>query len=322
MKYTGLQQQITSNRRKSILLLLAFPILVLVMVFAFILIVSYSSENPDQPIELSLAWEQFVQSIPFVLIAVGIWFIIAYFSNAAIINATAGSHTLSRKDNMRVYNLTENLCMSIGMKMPMLRVVESSALNAFASGINEKTYTVTLTRGIIDTLSDDELEGVIAHELMHIRNHDVRLLIVSIIFVGIFSFIMQIAYRSILFGSATRRRDNDKGGGAAVMLVVLALAAIAYLLSFLFKLSLSRRREYMADSGAVEMTRNPDALARALEKISGRSHVEEIKSADIQQMYIENNPNESPSAGFLGGLGGLFSTHPPIEKRIKFLRQL
>lgn len=320
MKYVGLQQQITSNKQKSILLLLAFPLLVLIMVFTFLFIINY---DPDFPMSIESAWEQFLQSIPLVLVAVGIWFVIAYFSNAAIINATAGSHTLSRKENMRVYNLTENLCMSIGMKMPMLRVVESSALNAFASGINDKTYTVTLTRGIIDTLEDDELEGVIAHELMHIRNHDVRLLIVSIIFVGIFSFIMQIAYRSILFGGATRRKsNNDKGGGAAVMLIVLALAALAYFLSFLFKLSLSRRREYMADSGAVEMTRNPEGLARALEKISGRSHVEEIKSGDLQQMYIENKPNNSESMGFLGGLGGLFSTHPPIEKRIDFLRRL
>lgn len=320
MKYVGLQQQITSNKQKSILLLLAFPLLVLIMVFTFLFIINY---DPDFPMSIESAWEQFLQSIPLVLVAVGIWFVIAYFSNAAIINATAGSHTLSRKENMRVYNLTENLCMSIGMKMPMLRVVESSALNAFASGINDKTYTVTLTRGIIDTLEDDELEGVIAHELMHIRNHDVRLLIVSIIFVGIFSFIMQIAYRSILFGGATRRKNNnDKGGGAAVMLIILALAALAYFLSFLFKLSLSRRREYMADSGAVEMTRNPEGLARALEKISGRSHVEEIKSGDLQQMYIENKPNNSESMGFLGGLGGLFSTHPPIEKRIDFLRRL
>jgi len=320
MKYVGLQQQITSNKQKSILLLLAFPLLVLIMVFTFLFIINY---DPDFPMSIESAWEQFLQSIPLVLVAVGIWFVIAYFSNAAIINATAGSHTLSRKENMRVYNLTENLCMSIGMKMPMLRVVESSALNAFASGINDKTYTVTLTRGIIDTLEDDELEGVIAHELMHIRNHDVRLLIVSIIFVGIFSFIMQIAYRSILFGGATRHKNNnDKGGGAAVMLIVLALAALAYFLSFLFKLSLSRRREYMADSGAVEMTRNPEGLARALEKISGRSHVEEIKSGDLQQMYIENKPNNSESMGFLGGLGGLFSTHPPIEKRIDFLRRL
>src|SRR5690554_4955359 len=320
MKYVGLQEQISKNTRKSILLLLAFPLLVLVLVFAFFFILNFGNEI-TMPIDF--VFQQFLEAVPIVLIAVGIWFAIAYFFNASIINATAQSHTLSRKENMRVYNLTEKLCMSIGMTMPMLRIIESDGLNAFASGINDKTYTVTLTRGIIDTLEDDELEGVIAHELMHIRNHDVRLLIVSIIFVGIFSFIMQIAYRSILFGGATRHKNNnDKGGGAAVMLIVLALAALAYFLSFLFKLSLSRRREYMADSGAVEMTRNPEGLARALEKISGRSHVEEIKSADIQQMYIENNPNESPSAGFLGGLGGLFSTHPPIEKRIKFLRQL
>lgn len=319
MQYIGLQQQVVSNNRKSILLLLSFPILVLAMVFVFTIVVNY---DPDYPIPVDEIISQFITSIPIVLLVVGIWFLIAYFANAAVINATVGSHTLSRKDNMRVYNLTENLCMSVGMKMPKLRIIESQALNAFASGINEKSYTVTLTRGIIEKLNDDELEGVIAHELTHIRNHDVKLLIVSIIFVGIFAFIMQIAYRSILYGSlmGNRKKNNDKGGGTAVIVVILILAAVAYFLSFLFKLALSRKREYLADAGAVEMTKKPLALASALEKISGNSQVEEVKSADVEQMYIENAPKKNTA--FLGGLGGLFSTHPPIEKRIQFLKQI
>ncbi len=316
MKYVGLQQQITSNNRKSVVLLLLFPILVLVMVYAFIFFTNYSSEIPDS---LNYINQEFISTIPFVLIAVGIWFVIAYFTNTTIINKTAGSHTLSRKENMRVYNLTENLCMSVGMKMPKLRIIESQALNAFASGINENSYTVTLTRGIINALEDDELEGVIAHELTHIRNHDVKLLIVSIIFVGIFAFVMRMALRGFIPTRSSRNRKNNEGGGGGGYILIIILAVVAYFLSFLFKMALSRRREYMADAGAVELTRNPLALARALEKISGNSHIKEVKSDDIQEMYIDYTPPKSKAFNISGSL---FASHPPIEKRIAYLKQL
>lgn len=321
MKYVGLQQQISSNNRKSILLLAAFPILVLVMVFAFFWIINL---NQEYPVPFDSILDQFINAIPWVFVIVGVWFVIAYFGNSSMINSAAKSQTLTRKENMRVYNLVENLSMSVGMKMPKLRIIETTGLNAFASGINEKTFTVTLTRGIIDKLEDDELEGVIAHELTHIRNNDVKLLIVTIVFVGIFSFIMGLAMRSILFSSMTggrRSNSNDKGGGTMIMVVVLVLAAVAYLLSFLFKLALSRKREYLADSGAAEMTKNPLALAHALEKISGHSAVEEVKSDDVQQMFIENAKEEKKEGGFSLGLSGLFLTHPPIEKRIAILKQ-
>ena len=320
MKYVGLQQQINSNNRKSILLLAAFPFLVLVMVFAFFWILNF---NQEYPVPFNEVLNQFINAIPWVFVFVGVWFVIAYFGNASMINSAAKSETLSRKENMRVYNLTENLCMSVGMKMPKLRIIESPALNAFASGINEKTFTVTLTRGIIDKLEDDELEGVIAHELTHIRNNDVKLLIVTIVFVGIFSFIMGIAMRSILYSGLSGRRSNsnDKGGGAIIMVVILVLAAVAYFLSFLFKLALSRKREYLADSGAAEMTKNPLALASALEKISGNSSVKKVKSDDVQQMFIENAKEKDEEGGFSLGLNSLFMTHPPIEKRIAVLRQ-
>lgn len=322
MQYVGLQQQITSNARKSVILLLMFPLLILVMVYLFCFLSNYSEE----PVEtwIGLVNQEFISVVPMTLLVVGVWFLIAYFANTAMINAAASSHTLSRTENMRVYNLTENLCMSVGMPMPKLRIIESDALNAFASGINQKNYTVTLTRGIIDTLDDDELEGVIAHELMHIRNHDVKLLIVSIVFVGIFSFIMQMAYRSILwgsFGSSNSKKDNDKGGAVA-MLVILVMAAVAYFLSILFKLALSRKREYLADSGAAEMTKKPLALASALEKISGNSHVEKVKSADLEQLFIDNSPAKNATSNAFSGIANLFSTHPPIEKRIAFLRQI
>lgn len=314
MKYVGLQQQIASNNRKSIFLLMAFPLLVFAMVFALVFFFNFDDEGAP---EMEETFYTFLEFVPGTIIAVGIWFLIAYFVHNKMINSAARSKTLERKENMRVYNLTENLCMSVGMKMPKLRIIESPALNAFASGLNEKNYTVTLTRGIIDKLEDEELEGVIAHELMHIRNKDVRLLVVSIIFVGIFSFVVQIAFRSVLYGGMSRRRGKDDGKG---MIIVLVVALVAYLLSILFKFALSRKREYLADSGAAQMTRRPDALASALEKISGNHHVDKVKSEDVQQMFIENSPKDT-SANFLGGLGGLFSTHPPIKKRIEVLRQ-
>jgi heat shock protein HtpX len=200
------------------------------------------------------------------------------------------------------------------MKMPKLFVIETNALNAFASGIDEKSYAVTLTRGIIDTLDDEELEGVMAHDLAHIRNKDVRLLIISIIFVGIFSFIVSVLFRSLLYGAGNR---NNKKTDGKLIIVALLIAAVVYGLSLLFKFALSRKREYLADAGAVEMTKNAGALASALRKISGQSEVENIKSDDMKQMFIENKPK----AGFFSFIGGLFATHPPIEKRIAILER-
>ncbi|MBM3160937.1 MAG: M48 family metallopeptidase [Bacteroidetes bacterium] len=317
-QYVGLQQQINRNNTRSVLLVIAFPALIL---GAFYAIVAFGARNGNGTFDADLASKAFISGLPMVIFAVSIWFLIAFLSHSAMINLATGAHTLERKNHMRVYNLTENLCMGVGMKMPKLQIIESDALNAFASGINEKTYTVTLTRGIIDKLNDQELEGVIAHELMHIRNRDVRLLIVSIIFVGIFSFLIQVTFRSLLYGamSGGNRRRDGKDSGAALMVIILIVSIVAYILSLLFKFALSRKREYMADAGAAQMTKNPLALASALRKISGNAEVEAVKSEDIQEMFIENPPGSS--AGFLGEMGALFSTHPPIEKRIKVLEQ-
>lgn len=299
MNYIGLQEQIRRNNLRSWLLLIGFPLLILAGVYAFFFFTTGKEhmENVNN---------QFIRTIPLVAAGVGIWFLIAYFANTSMIRAASGSRPATRSEHRRVYNLTENLCISVGMKMPQLFVIDSPALNAFASGIDEKSYAVTLTTGIIDTLSDQELEGVIAHELTHIRNRDVRLLIVSIIFVGILSFAVQFLLRSFMFGN----RRRDKGDGA-LMLVALAIAAVAYLLSVLFKFALSRKREYLADAGAVEMTRNSMALASALRKISGHADVTQVKNDDVKQLFIEHR-----------SLTGLFATHPPIEKRIAILEQL
>lgn len=303
--YIGLHQQIRSNNLKSTFILAAFPLLILVGVYAILFFAQGGME------QLEIVNYNFIRTIPFVLIGVAIWFAIAYFANTAMIQAATHSKPLERKENMRIYNLTENLCMSIGMKMPKLFIIDSPALNAFASGINDKTYAVTLTTGIIEHLNDEELEGVIAHELTHIRNKDVRLLVISIVFVGIFAFAVDILFRNMLWGGNRKNKDDNK-----LILIALLVTVVAYFLSILFKFSLSRKREYLADAGAVELTRNSRALASALRKISGNSEVESVRSEDVKQLFIEHKALDG------AGLMGLFATHPPIEKRIAILEQM
>jgi heat shock protein HtpX len=316
MAYTGIYTQIKRNNRKSILLLIAFPALILALLFAIILVLNY---NPEQE---RINWQQveqfFYQSAPVAIIITAVWFLIAYFAHTSIINRATHSQTLSRKENKTVYNLTENLCMQMGMSMPQLRIIEDNALNAFASGLNEKSFTVTLTRGIINALERDELEGVIAHELMHIKNRDVRLLVISVVFVGIFSLLVQVAFRSFLYGSMRGGGRKNNGGMAIIMILVV----VAYFISQLFRFALSRKREYMADAGAAELTKKPEALASALRKISGNSHLSHLDSEDVKEMFIDNYPDDkNEGLGFIGGMDRWFATHPPIEKRIDVLEK-
>ena len=312
MGYVGLQTQINKNNRKSIILLTAFPLLILVGLFVTLFFLS--GQNIDETKSL------FLRSFPIALVLVGVWFLIAYFSHSQLIQRATHSESLGRKENMRIYNLTENLSMSVGMKMPKLFVIETTALNAFASGINEKNYSVTLTRGLIDTLNDQELEGVIAHELTHIRNKDVRLLIVTIVFVGIFGLIVDLAFRNLLYSGSSRRRDSKDSGGAAIMIILL-VAVVLYFFSMIFKFALSRSREYMADAGAVELTKNAPALASALRKISGNSKLDTTNN-EVKEMFIDNGENDEKKMNFMSSIKNIFSTHPPIEKRIKVLEQL
>jgi len=316
MKYVGLLRQQSSNNFKSILLLIMFPALLIGLTWAFTAIVYPQMSGYDSDgFYMMASGEAFASYAPIVVGAAAIWFLIAFSFHSWMISSATNSKPLQRRDNMRVYNLVENLCMAQGMAMPKVNVIEDNSLNAFASGINKKSYTVTLTRGIIDTLNDAELEGVIGHELMHIRNRDVRLLIVSIIFVGIFTFIAQAAMRSLWFSPGRSRNSKNDKGAVVLMLIVVALAAIGYLFALLLRFAISRKREYMADAGAAQMTKNPRALASALRKISGNPNVASVTREDIAQLFIEHPLKKK------GGFSSLFATHPPIDKRIEILEQ-
>jgi heat shock protein HtpX len=261
--------------------------------------------------------QSFLTTAPFIIGGVGLWFIIAWFSHSAMINSATDSKPLERNENKRVYNLVENLCISTGMTTPKINIIDDDSLNAFASGIDQHTFSISLSKGIIEKLNDEELEAVIAHELTHIRNRDVRLLIISIIFVGIFAFISQAIFRMLQFGGGGRSKKD--GGGGWAIIIALVLALIGFLISSLLRFALSRKREYLADAGSAELTHRPLALASALRKISVDPTIEAVKRKDIAQMFIENPQVPEKKGSF--SISSLFDTHPPIDKRIQILEQ-
>lgn len=333
MKYVGMQTQIARNNRLSALLLAMFPAIILAVVWAVLATVDYLGGGYYDPygnivrqLDAAAVWAEFVRTVPWVLGIVAVWFMIAYWGNQAMVKAATNSRSLSRRECPRVYNIVENLCMSCGMNMPKIDVVDDEGLNAFASGINEKTYTVTVTSGLLRLLDDDELAGVIGHELTHIRNRDTRLLITSIVFVGIISTVMSVVgnmvYRSFIFGMMGSSRDEKNNNGVSValgMVIVLVFTSIAYVFTLLTRFAISRRREYMADAGGAELCGNPLALASALRKISGDPGLAGVDRSDIAQMYIIHP--QALAGGAMNMLNSLFSTHPSTESRIRFLEQ-
>lgn len=309
MQYIGLDKQIRRNNFNSFLLLVAFPALLLGMFYVFFY---FTSEQLD-----STPDSLFLNTLPFVLSIVTLWFLIAWAGHAAFIRMATKSKPLERKENTRIYNLVENLCISQGMKTPNIYIIDDDSLNAFASGIDNRSFSISLSSGIISKLNDEELEGVIGHELTHIKNRDTRVLIISIIFVGIFSFLAELAFRSLRFVGSGKKSKDSKGSGA-IILIAVAVTAIAYFISILLRFGISRKREYLADAGSAEMTKKPYALANALRKISGDPAIEAVESRDVAQLFI-HNPQVSIRKS--GSWDNIFSTHPPIEKRIELLEQ-
>lgn len=331
MKYVGLQTQIDRNNRLSVLLLLAFPCIMLGMVWIFLLILSYVNGGyVDQygeyvhDINIDAVNYYFLNALPWVVGGVGIWFLIAYFSNTSMIRAATHARPLERRENPRVYNIVENLCMTCGMDMPMINVVDDPQLNAFASGIDKKSYTVTVTTGLLDLLTDEELAGVIGHELTHIRNRDTRLLITSIIFVGIVSTIMstvvRMLFNTFIYGGNNRREGKSGGASmAAVMLIAVVCCVIAYFFTLLTRFAISRKREYMADAGGAELCGNPLALASALRKISGDPGLQGVDREDVAQLFIIHEMGLT--SGIQSFFSHMFATHPDTAKRIEILEQ-
>ena len=307
----GLYSPIQSNRRRSIALLIGLFFLVYVLVYAGALLAAALSLNADLDTLTQIAWTNLLQAAPIATMGTVVWILIAYYFHQSMIDAVTGGREIQRSDDPRLYTILENLCISRGIPTPKLKVIESDALNAFATGMNAKQYSITVTTGLLDRLDDAEIEAVLGHELTHIRNGDVRMMVVAVIIVGVISFFAELIFRLWFYNGLSFRdsRSDDRRGGGIAIIVAIGLLAVAYLLSFLIRLALSRSREFLADAGSVELTKNPDAMISALRKIEGRGELPGATSA-VMEMCIDN-PRE--------GFGELFDTHPSVESRISAL---
>jgi heat shock protein HtpX len=316
----GLYTHIQSNKRRSIALLLGLFFLVYLVVFAGALLAEGLTQEASLDWLLRKAWVDLLWASPIATIVTAVWIAVAYFFNQSLIDAVTGSEEITRKEQPRLYNILENLCISRGITLPRLKVTEDQALNAFASGLNEKQYSITVTQGLLDHLNDKEIEAVLGHELTHIRNGDVRMLVIAVIIAGVIGFFAELLFRVMFQGgwgwgrggrSSSSDSDRGKGGGGAAVVIAIALVAVAWLLSVVIRFALSRKREYLADAGSVELTKDPDAMISALRKIEGRGELQDATSA-VMEMCIDN-PRE--------GFADLFATHPSIESRVTALVQ-
>jgi heat shock protein HtpX len=309
---TGLRTHIWNNFIKSGLLLAGFPFLLLAVTFAVVLI--FQDHGRGIGYDMAVAVETLPVAFPIALAASGVWFAIAWVGYQRMINAITGAKPVTREQEPRLWNLLENLCISRGLRMPTLAVIENQERNAFASGLSRETGQVTVTRGLMEALTDQELEAVLAHELTHIRNGDARLGVIAAVFAGIISLIPQVIFRGFRGARGVRiatggGNRGGRGGGAAI-LIALAILALAWLLAVVLRFALSRNREFLADAGAVELTANPDAMISALRKVEGRSDIPAMPT-QVQAMLLDWPRGAN---GF-----NMWATHPSIDARVQAL---
>lgn len=307
----GLKTHIWNNNLRSLLLLGLYPLILIGIAFLISVLVGSMTNHPSPQ---GFANAVIAEYWPLIVTITAIWFTVAWFFQTRMIRMVAHSRPVTRGEEPELYNMLENLCISRGLPMPKLEIIESHARNAFASGINDKTYTITVTRGLLSALEPDEVEAVLGHELTHIINRDVRLLMVSVIFTGMIGFLAQMMWSNLRYGMLfprTSSRNSNRGSSFMLYFTVLAVLLIGYLASLLARFALSRSREFMADAGSVELTRKPEAMMRALLRISGRDRIPQATD-DIALMCIEN------SHPFMG----IFATHPPLERRIRAISEI
>lgn len=235
-----------------------------------------------------------------------------WFSDKIVLSMSKAKPA-DRKSFFDLYTVTENLSISAGLPMPKLYVIDDPAPNAFATGRNKEHAVVAVTTGLLQKLERQELEGVIAHELSHIGNRDILLMSAVVVLVGFVSILSDMFLRNMRFGG---RRDNDRGGGA-LAIIGIVLMILSPIIATLIKLAISRRREYLADASGALLTRYPEGLARALEKISAYNMPMKVASTSTAHLFISN-----PFGGKGASISNLFQTHPPVAERIKILRDM
>ena len=302
--------QIARNKRNSILLIGVFLVL-----FAGLGLL------------IGMVWSGGDRSFG-IIVAVGagllafILTLLSYYAGPGALLAMSQAHELKREQDPQLFNVVEELCIAGGLPVPRIYVIDDTAMNAFATGRDPKHAVVAITTGLRTRLNRDELQGVMAHELSHVRHYDILYATLMAVMVGVLVMLCDVFLRSMWWGGGSRRRSSrgrQQGGGLQIVLLVVALvlAIIAPILAKIIHMALSRQREYLADAGAVELTRNPHGLASALAKLGGDTEVLEVANRATAPLYIVH-----PIKKFEARASSIFSTHPPIEDRIKRLMAL
>lgn len=302
-------EQVDRNKRNSTIIMLLFTVFIVLVAWVL-----------SQASGYGLSW------VGIALIFSGLMGFVSYYYSDKIILSISGARPANRQKDFHFYTVTENLCLAAQLPRPKLYVIDDSAPNAFATGRDPKHAVVCVTSGLLAKLDRTELEGVIAHELSHIRQYDIRLMSVVTVMIGLVTLLADWSLRSLRWSG----RDRDKNSNQAQMIIFvigIILALLSPLIANLIKLAISRRREFLADASAVKITRFPDGLARALAKIAQDKEPLEAANKATAHLYIAN-PLKNLSAGRqdthagIGWFAGLFNTHPPIEERIKALKNM
>ncbi|PWB38527.1 MAG: zinc metalloprotease HtpX [Parcubacteria group bacterium] len=288
--------QIDSNKRKSFLLILLFIVIIAGLVWV---------------------WDYYYGgnyvAVVFAFIFASVMSLVSFYAGDKLALAQSGGREIAKQDNPYVWRLVENISITAGVPMPKVYIIDDPAMNAFATGRDPQHASIALTSGIISGLENEELEGVIAHELSHVKNYDIRLMMVVIVLIGIITLLADWLMRSFMWG---RRSRDDRNSGSGILIIIgLILAILSPLFAKLIQLAVSRKREYLADASGALLTRYPEGLARALEKIEAQNGRLLHANKATAHLYI-SNPFSAQS------VSRLFSTHPPIKDRIKTLRQM
>jgi heat shock protein HtpX len=298
----NIYKAISANIWKSYLILFLFIIFAATVAYIFGKATDYGP---------SLGFGIFIFSI--------IYSFISYFYSDKIVLATSGAKEIQKKDHPQLFHIVENLAIGDGIPMPRVYIINDPSPNAFATGRDPKHAAVAATTGILERLNKSELEGVLAHELSHVKNYDTRLLAITAVLVGFISLLTDMFMRQLFWGGFRRDNNDNSRAQGIFFIIAIVLAILAPIVASLIQLAVSRRREYLADASGALLTRYPEGLASALEKISKDPRPLRSASNATAHLFIVN---PFKGRGFSGWLTSVFSTHPPVEERIKILRSM
>jgi heat shock protein HtpX len=298
---------IASNKRNSVLLVILFMLFIVVL--GAILGTALWGD-----------WRAAIPSIVLALVVSVVMALVGYFTGPSAVLALSGARPISREEDPQLYNIVDELRLASGLPMPSIYMIDTEAMNAFATGRSPQDAHIAVTRGLRERLGRDELQGVIAHELSHVKNFDIRFMTLMAVLVGVVVLIADIGTRAIFYG---RRRGGDSKGGGPIMLIIflvaIVLAILAPIFAKLIQLAVSRQREFLADASAARMTRYPEGLAHALETLAADDHELVTANGATAHLYIVE---PLMARGRRAGGAGVWSSHPSIEERVERLRSL